>query len=273
MGSVMQFFDFSAVLVLAAAVTGSIWILDVLILAPRRTRSLDFDGGMGGGKIDGEQSLPWYVDFSRSFFPVILVVLVLRSFIIEPFRIPSSSMEPTLYPGDFILVNKFSFGVRLPVIHTKILDTGEPERGDVTVFRYPENPSVAYIKRIIGLPGDRLEYRDKQLYINGEPVPQEELSAEQIEELSPGYRILQEHLDERDYLTKVSKLRNSRGWEGEIPAGHYFALGDNRDDSRDSRYWGFLPEENLIGKAFLIWMNWDCVTGDGHCNRIGRSVE
>jgi signal peptidase I len=269
----MQFLDFSAVLVLAAAITGSIWILDVLVLAPRRARTLDFDGGVrGGGKVNGEQGLPWYVDFSRSFFPVILVVLILRSFIVEPFRIPSSSMEPTLYPGDFILVNKFSFGVRLPVIHTKILDTGEPERGDVTVFRYPQNPSVAYIKRIIGVPGDHLEYRDKQLYINGVPVSQEELPAT-MPDSAPGYRILEEHLGDREYLTKVSKHRSSSGWEGEVPAGHYFALGDNRDDSRDSRYWGFLPEENLIGKAFLIWMNWDCVTGGGNCNRIGRGVE
>ena len=167
-------FDFAAILVLLAFVTGTIWVLDKLVLAPRR--------GAGASQLDGDREVaiatpakphktPWYVDVSRSFFPVILAVLVLRSFVVEPFRIPSGSMEPTLYPGDFILVNKFSFGIRLPVLNAKIIDSGEPQRGDVAVFRYPEDPSVAFIKRIVGIPGDRLSYRNKRLFLNGESVP------------------------------------------------------------------------------------------------------
>ena len=268
--------DFAAVLVIAALVTGSIWVLDILVLSPRRAKSLDFvgSGGRGGAKATSQEKLPWYVDFSRSFFPVILAVLVLRSFVVEPFRIPSGSMEPTLLPGDFILVNKFSFGIRLPVINTKIIDLGSPSRGDVTVFRYPEDPSVAFIKRIVGLPGDHLEYRDKQLYVNGEPVERKVLTG--MDDGKNGYQQVLETLDGATYTTYIRNGQNggrSAQYKVDVPPGHYFALGDNRDNSRDSRFWGFLPEENLIGKAFFIWMNWDCVTGNGHCNRIGNTIE
>ena len=270
----MMQFDFAALLVIAALVTGSIWVLDILVLSPRRAaRSLDFakPGGRGGGKAMGAPKLPWYVDFSRSFFPVILAVLVLRSFVVEPFRIPSGSMEPTLLPGDFILVNKFSFGIRLPVINTKIIDLGEPHRGDVTVFRYPEDPSVAFIKRIVGLPGDRVEYRNKQLFVNGDPIEQTVLT--DVENEKPAYDQVQEQLDDATYSTYIRKGQSAPSWEYVVPPDHYFTMGDNRDNSRDSRFWGPLPEENLIGKAFFIWMNWDCVTGNGHCNRIGRSIK
>ncbi|MCP5419678.1 MAG: signal peptidase I [Gammaproteobacteria bacterium] len=237
-------------------------------------------------RINAERKLPWYVDLSRSFFPIIVAVLVLRSFIVEPFRIPSGSMEPTLLPGDFILVNKFAYGLRLPVVNAKILDTGSPQRGDVVVFRYPEDPSIAYIKRIIGLPGDHLQYRDKQLYINGVPATQSDVA----EAMGPGgFEQRMEQLGDVQHAIQINSnwaltslwqgldlQRDFAGrlisWEYDVPPGHYFALGDNRDNSRDSRFWGPLPEQNLIGKAFLIWMNWDCVTFNGHCGRIGEVI-
>lgn len=265
--------DFAAILVIAAFVTGTIWLWDKLILARQRAKTLD----LGGSVSDIDKSnkigrLPWYVDFSRSFFPVILAVLVLRSFVVEPFRIPSGSMEPTLFPGDFILVNKFSYGLRLPVTNDKILDLGEPARGDVTVFRYPEDPAVAFIKRIVGLPGDELEYRNKQLFINGEPVPLEPVPSGS-EDDKAGHKQMWEKLGDIQHRIFVTQGRSSFTSKHIVPEGQYFVLGDNRDNSRDSRYWGFLPEENLIGKAFLIWMNSDCVTFNGHCNRIGRTIE
>jgi signal peptidase I len=268
--------DFSAVLVVLTVVTGGIWLLDLLVLAPRR----------------GAAALPWYVDLSKSFFPVILAVLVLRSFVIEPFRIPSESMLPTLLKGDFILVNKFTYGLRLPVSNTQIVGGNLPERGDVVVFRYPPEPAVAYIKRVIGLPGDRLEYRDKQLFINGRPAPQSRLPDDPAE---PGYRQFEEGLSDDEQRTqhRIQVLANGRwgaaglwsdlqlrrepdgtvGWAYQVPAGQYFVMGDNRDNSSDSRIWGTMPEENLIGRAFFIWMNWDCVTFRGQCGRIGSRIQ
>ncbi len=252
-------FDFAAALVIAALVTGVVYALDAAVLGPRRAAA-------------GRAALPWYVDYARSFFPVIVAVLVLRSFIVEPFRIPSGSMMPTLLAGDFILVNKFSWGLRLPVSNTKLIDTGEPARGDVAVFRYPEDPSVAYIKRIVGLPGDRIVYRDKQLFVNGEAAAQMKLP-DGVDGQEPGFEVRAEKLGAVTHQIQVARNHPEPPREFVVPAGHYLALGDNRDNSRDSRYWGYLPEDNLIGKAFVIWMNWDCVTGNGHCGRIGRIIE
>lgn len=263
-------FDFAAILVILAVVTGTIWLLDKLVLAPRRAAAESDQPAGGDGMVAPSTvkpaKLPWYVDLSRSFFPIIVAVLALRSFIVEPFRIPSGSMEPTLYAGDFILVNKFDFGVRLPVVNTRILDTGSPQRGDIAVFRYPEDPSVAFIKRIVGLPGDRLEYRDKQLYVNGVPAPTRK------EGVSNGYETRLEQLGEVDHTIQIRQGQRNMPWEYVVPEGHYFVMGDNRDNSRDSRFWGPLPEGNLIGKAFLIWMNLDCVTLHGNCGRIGRFI-
>ena len=262
-------FDFAALLVIAAAVTGMIWLFHTLLSGQRQASTLSHDHG---GAASTTPSLPWYVDFSRSFFPIIIVVLILRSFIFEPFRIPSGSMEPTLLPGDFILVSKFSYGLRLPVGHQKILALNNPERGDVAVFRYPENPSIAYIKRIIGLPGDEIEYRNKQLYINGEAVestPSDTPTHNQFTQ-----RL--ERLGDAEYMIQVRADQPGRPagqMRYQVPEGHYFTLGDNRDNSRDSRYWGTVPEENLIGRAFLIWLNLDCITFNGHCNRIGSSIQ
>ena len=254
-------FDFATALVVAALVTGGVWVLDAALLSGRRETTAS----------TGQQvSMPWYVEYSRSFFPVIVAVLLLRSFVVEPFRIPSGSMMPTLLAGDFILVNKFSYGLRLPVVNTKFFGDGTPERGDVVVFRYPEDPSVAYIKRIVGLPGDRLSYVNKVLYVNGEPAEQQPLPGDQWAQ--EGLQLRQEQLGSVSHEILVSDYAPGWDWEREVPQGHYFALGDNRDNSRDSRFWGFLPDENLIGKAFLIWMNWDCVTGNGHCDRIGDRI-
>lgn len=268
--------DFAAVLVLLTLVTGGIWALDIWVLAPRRATSAP------------TAKLPWYVDLSRSFFPVILAVLVLRSFIIEPFRIPSESMLPTLLNGDFILVNKFSYGLRLPVLNSKILGNGQPQHGDVIVFRYPREPAVAYIKRVVGLPRDQLAYRNQQLFVNGEAIPLTPLADDPA---PAGYQQLTEKLGAVEH--RIQRLSDGRwgigglwpglnvqraadgslAWEYQVPAGHYFVMGDNRDNSSDSRIWGPLPEANLIGKAFLIWMNLDCITFNGQCGRIGNSIK
>jgi signal peptidase I len=279
--------DFAAVLVVLTVVTGAIWLLDILMLAPRRARGVSTLGGAGQAQAVAAR-LPWYVDLSKSFFPVILAVLVLRSFIVEPFRIPSESMLPTLFKGDFILVSKFAYGLRLPVLNTKLAGNGQPERGDVVVFRYPREPAVAYIKRVVGLPGDRLEYRGKRLFINGQPAPLTSLPDNPAE---PGYQQFDEQLGAAKHYIQVladgrwnlvglwpglQPRREPDGtvaWEYQVPEGHYFVMGDNRDNSSDSRVWGPLPEENLIGRAFFIWMNLDCITFNGQCSRIGQSIE
>ncbi len=278
--------DFATVLVLLTALTGGIWLLDALVLAPRRARAVVGGGGEAPPAV--AVKLPWYVDLSKSFFPVILAVLILRSFVVEPFRIPSESMVPTLLKGDFILVNKFAYGLRLPVLNNRLAGNGKPGRGDVVVFRYPPEPSVAYIKRVVGLPGDRLEYRGNQLSINGQPVP---LTPRADDNAESGYRQFSEQLGEVAHRVQMlaggrwglaglwSGLQLRRepdgavAWTYQVPAGHYFVMGDNRDNSADSRFWGVLPEENLIGKAFFIWMNLDCITFNGHCGRIGNSIE
>jgi signal peptidase I len=279
--------DFAAVLVVLTAVTGAIWLLDILMLAPRRARGASMLEDAGESRRMAAK-LPWYVDLSKSFFPVILAVLVLRSFIVEPFRIPSESMLPTLLKGDFILVSKFAYGLRLPVLNTKLFGNGQPARGDVVVFRYPREPAVAYIKRVVGLPGDRLEYRGKRLFINGQPAPLTPLPDNAAE---PGYQQFDERLGAAHHQIQVladgrwslvglwPELQSRRepdgtvSWEYQVPEGHYFVMGDNRDNSSDSRVWGPLPEENLIGRAFFIWMNLDCITFNGQCGRIGNSIE
>jgi signal peptidase I len=269
--------DFAAILVVLTGLTGGIWLLDALVLAPRRAR-LPVAGDKGGPRSVAVK-LPWYVDLSKSFFPVILAVLVLRSFVIEPFRIPSESMVPTLLKGDFILVNKFTYGLRLPVLNSRIFSNGQPQRGDVVVFRYPPDPAVAYIKRVVGLPGDRLAYRDNQLFINDQPIPLTPLPRDSA---APDYQSFTEQLGETQHRIQVRTsgrfglvgfADGAMGWEYQVPAGHYFVMGDNRDNSSDSRVWGPLPEQNLIGRAFFIWMNWDCITFNGQCGRIGDGIK
>ncbi|MFA7095056.1 MAG: signal peptidase I [Gammaproteobacteria bacterium] len=267
--------DFPLILVLAALTTGVIWLLDVLLWAPRR-RAADTAAAAKDSPAGRTQKEPLIVEYSRSFFPIIMLVLVLRSFVVEPFRIPSGSMMPTLLIGDFILVNKFAYGLRLPVINTKIVDLGEPQRGDVVVFRYPKEPAIDYIKRVIGLPGDHVAYYDKMLYINGKPIQQEPVgiyTGVGSGEVMTGASLRLEELGAAEHRILVQP--GTRGVEGEfvVPEGHYFVMGDNRDNSNDSRYWGPVPEENLVGKAFFIWLNWDSANGGVGWNRIGKQIE
>jgi len=260
-------FDLELVLVIGTLLTGAVWLLDRFVLRARR------EAPAGP---DGEISEPWYVEYSRSFFPVLAVVLVLRSFVVEPFRIPSGSMIPTLMVGDFILVNKYAYGIRLPVIHTKVVAVGEPKRGDIVVFRYPRNPELDYIKRVIGLPGDRISYRNKRLVINGELIPKEYLGPYEAndEYFSADDVVYLEKLGDVEHKV-LNNRKRTRGAGGEyvVPDGHYFVMGDNRDNSNDSRFWGYVPEENLVGRAMVIWMHWNFTKRRVDFSRIGTVIE
>ncbi|HEU4856093.1 MAG TPA: signal peptidase I [Rhodanobacteraceae bacterium] len=262
--------DFALALVLITAAFFVVWLVDRVAFARRRR-----ERAAAEGKKPHE---PVLVDYARSFFPVILAVLLFRTFLIEPFRIPSGSMMPTLLVGDFVLVNKFAYGLRLPVTNTKILATGEPQRGDIAVFRYPLNPKEDYIKRIIGVPGDTIRVLGEQVYIDGKPAPQTLVGAyhgtdkvsirmEENPNMSP-VQLYSEDLDGVTYSTlhfryietydcmgSGGTLLPDGGCEWKVPQGYYFAMGDNRDDSADSRFWGFVPEGNLAGKAFFIWFS------------------
>jgi signal peptidase I len=258
--------NFALILFLLTLATGALWLGDRYLFRKRR----------GAGAKD-----PWWVEYGASFFPVILIVFLLRSFLVEPFKIPSGSMLPTLLVGDFILVNKYTYGVRLPVINKKIVEINSPRRGDVVVFRYPVDPSLDYIKRVVGLPGDKVEYHNKRLTINGEAMAMHRdgdfLDKEKlfytprfvetlgkvehntlIEEEAPPFvaQVLQ-------FPNRDNCHYNAEGFDCVVPAGHYFMMGDNRDNSQDSRVWGFVPDGNLVGKAFFIWLNF------GDWKRIG----
>jgi signal peptidase I len=251
--------DFALILVVLTGVTGLIWLLDALLLKPRRTGPKE----------------PILVEYARSFFPVLLLVLVLRSFLFEPFRIPSGSMMPTLLEGDFIFVNKFVYGLRLPVLNVKIVDLGEPERGDVVVFRLPSNPSINYIKRVVGLPGDVVQYdiEARQLTINGEVVAIERIG--EYEE-DPYYVRMQETLGEREHAVLWMRSASDLGGTFAVPEGHYLMMGDNRDNSEDGRSdkVGFVPEENLVGRAARIWLNWRRPSQGGpRWSRIGQDIQ
>jgi len=233
--------SFALFLLLLLLVTGAVWALEAAWLRRRRPQ---------------DRKQPWWVEYSVSFFPVILIVFLLRSFLVEPFKIPSGSMIPTLLVGDFILVNKFAYGIRLPVANVKIAEIGVPGRGDVMVFRYPQEPSLDYIKRVVGLPGDRIEYRDKRLVINGQPVPVRQIEDFVVAERAQVLRRYLETLDGTPHQILVEDYNTDMGrhaWT--VPPGHYFVMGDNRDNSSDSRVWGFVPDRNIVGKAFFIWLN------------------
>ena len=269
--------DFSLMLVVVGAVSGLIWGLDRLFFARRRREA----AARFGTPADRVRE-PIAVEYARSFFPVIVLVLVIRSFLFEPFRIPSDSMMPTLYDGDFIFVSKYSYGLRLPVSNTLLLATGTPQRGDVIVFRLPPNPKVNYIKRLVGLPGDRIRVDEKnQLYVNGVLQPQEQGPAytgpKQNQWNYTGVPTAIEQLDKKRHRVMFA---NGAVKEGEwvVPAHHYFFMGDNRNNSKDSRYLdepdapGFVPEANLVGKAVRIWLNLD--TRDGPLwHRIGNAIQ
>ncbi|HEY0660955.1 MAG TPA: signal peptidase I [Lysobacter sp.] len=258
---------FEIALVVLTLFTGLVWLLDKLVLAKRRE-------ARQGLLDDGKE--PAVVDYSKAFFPVLAVVLILRSFVAEPFRIPSNSMMPTLLTGDFILVNKFTYGLRLPINNHKVVALGEPQRGDVVVFRPPHHPDQDWIKRVVGLPGDRVGYHDNQVTVNGQTLGYTAIGVYQGTgngtEMT-GAEELRENLLGREHaILERTNLPFIDQGEGDwvVPPGHYFVMGDNRDNSEDSRYWGFLPEANLRGKAFLIWMNFD---GGVDTSRIGNRIQ
>jgi signal peptidase I len=276
--------NFPLILFLATVLTGLIALADKLVLAKGRAADA------------GE---PWWVEYPKSFFPVLLIVFLLRSFVAEPFKIPSSSMRPTLDVGDFILVNKFAYGLRLPILEQKIVPVADPQRGDVVVFRYPLNPSQDFIKRVIGLGGDTVAYKDRKLTVNGVPWAQQSAgvysyleglrfeSMEQFSEAVPAAGGTKSHLAAVDpALPSVSpgQVRafagrdncdynpDGSGFVCKVPAGHYFVMGDNRDRSDDSRYWGFVPDDHLRGRAFFIWFNWDDISGLAF-KRVGSGIK
>jgi signal peptidase I len=254
--------------------TGAVWLLDYFVL--QRARAAD-------------RQEPWWVEYAKSFFPVILIVFLLRSFLVEPFKIPSGSMLPTLLVGDFILVNKFTYGIRLPIVNVKLANINQPRRGEVMVFRYPENPTLDYIKRVVGLPGDKIEYRNKRLRINGVEMPVSPAGEYDYVESGLNFVATQRFTEKLgDHLHTILVLPdspgvqlggvrrfpfrdncayNDAGFSCTVPSGHYFMMGDNRDSSSDSRYWGFVPDANIVGKAFLIWWNFD------KFRRIGQSIK
>lgn len=293
--------NFALMLMIATVVTGVYWVAEKLYFLPERRRSValaqaesdrrfaelkaqgiaQVDGGLTE---DSRQKLlmqPWWLDWTAGLFPVIAVVFVMRSFFFEPFKIPSGSMIPTLMIGDLILVNKFHYGVRLPVVHTKVIDNNLPQRGDVMVFRYPPQPSLDYIKRVVGVPGDEVAYLNKTLTVNGVPVPKV-AQADFFDPDAMRYgKQFQETQNAKTYNTLNDNDRpafvpgasdfpfkdhcrySAEGVVCKVPEGHYYMMGDNRDNSLDSRYWGFVPEANIVGKAFFVWMNF------GNFKRIG----
>jgi signal peptidase I len=292
--------NFALLLFLATVVTGLYWLAERLWFLPRRRRAAaeleeaaarrNADLSARGIAVDDPQlaearhrvlAQPWWLDWTAGLVPVILAVFVLRSFLFEPFKIPSGSMIPTLHVGDLILVNKFTYGLRLPVVNTKLTDGTPPRRGDVMVFRYPPKPSLDYIKRVIGVPGDEVAYLNKRLTINGQPVPTTQLPDYFDRDAMRYFKQFQETIgdkthrllndDERpafvpgveEFPFKQNCRYSVEGVVCKVPEGHYFMMGDNRDNSLDSRYWGFVPDKNIVGKAFLIWMNF------GDFKRIG----
>jgi len=247
---------FALFMIVILMITGLIWLFDILVLQKKRAAGA---------------TEPVVVEYAKSFFPVILIVFMVRSFIVEPFKIPSGSMMPTLLVGDYILVNKFTYGLRVPILNNTFIEINKPSRGDVFVFHYPPDPSVDYIKRVVGLSGDKIRYENKELTINGQHLSREDLGA--YEYVMEGLNIMTAQRFREDlagvkhsilihdfigqYEPDSVGYKLANGEEITVPDGHYFAMGDNRDNSSDSRVWGFVPEHNLVGKAFFIWMNFD----------------
>lgn len=292
--------NFALLLFLASVVTGLYWLGERFYFLPQRQKAAaeleaqtirrnEELGKLGINKVDSDISeakarlleQPWWLDWTAGLFPVIIAVFILRSFLFEPFKIPSGSMIPTLLVGDLILVNKFHYGIRLPVINLKITEGTAPKRGDVMVFRYPPQPSLDYIKRVVGVPGDEVAYLNKRLTINGKPLETTALPEFFDEDTMRYFKQFEETLGEQKHrllnddgrpafvpgASEFEFKNNCRysveGVVCKVPEGHYFMMGDNRDNSLDSRYWGFVPDKNIVGKAFFVWMNF------GNLRRIG----
>ena len=295
--------NFALLLFLATVVTGIYWVAERFFFLPQRQKALALSvaeqaqrrealAKLGIKQVEetaapaaAEQERllmqPWWLDWTAGLFPVILAVFVLRSFLFEPFKIPSGSMIPTLWVGDLILVNKFHYGLRLPVLNTKLTDGNKPQRGDVMVFRYPPKPSLDYIKRVVGVPGDQVAYLNKSLTINGQAISKATLPDFFEEDVMRYFKQFEEKLGSKphrllndadrpafvpgadDFPFKQNCVYTVEGVSCKVPEGMYFMMGDNRDNSLDSRYWGFVPDKNIVGKAFFVWMNF------GHLGRIG----
>ena len=305
--------NFALILFLLTALTGAAWLVDKLVLEGRRRARAraavaNFDVQRAAAPMPDAITTqrehveraalrePSWVEYSKAFFPVLLIVFLLRSFLAEPFKIPSSSMRPTLEVGDFILVNKFIYGIRLPILEQKIIPIGDPRRGDVVVFRYPVNPTQDFIKRVIGVGGDVVEYREKQLTVNGEPWPQKPdgsysyLEGLRFDTLTRAFERTDAAAGAREHTIGINPQAqpvyppnvrnfpgrencdyNERGFKCRVPAGHYLMMGDNRDNSDDSRYWGFVPDDHVRGRAFFIWFNWDDIASFAW-KRVGSGI-
>jgi len=305
--------NFALILFLLTALTGAAWLVDKLVLEGRRRARAraavaNFDVQRAAAPMPDAITTqrehveraalrePSWVEYSKAFFPVLLIVFLLRSFLAEPFKIPSSSMRPTLEVGDFILVNKFIYGIRLPILEKKIVPIGDPRRGDVVVFRYPVNPTQDFIKRVIGVGGDVVEYREKQLTVNGEPWPQKPdgsysyLEGLRFDTLTRVFERTDAAAGAREHTIGINPQAqpvyppnvrnfpgrencdyNERGFKCRVPAGHYLMMGDNRDNSDDSRYWGFVPDDHIRGRAFFIWFNWDDIASFAW-KRVGSGI-
>ncbi len=259
--------DFEFALFLALLIAGAIILWDRSIGRPKRIQQRESGAA---------PRMPLLVEYSRSFFPVILAVFLLRAFVVEPFRIPSGSMLPSLFIGDFILVSKSSYGIKLPVLKRQIIPIANPEGGDVMVFRFPRDPKTNFIKRVIGTPGDVVSYHNKTLSIDGQPLPLESIQLVDwpSEDQDERIKTFLESIGEENHTVMIDSRRTSSSIRVKVPAGHYFVMGDNRDHSNDSRYWGFVPEEFVVGKAFFIWFSWDSAGGGGvNWGRIGNVIE
>ena len=262
--------DFAFVLVVLTSLAGFIWLVDSLLFRQRR-----MDKAAQKGPEPARE--PIAVEYARSLFPVLLIVLLFRSFLFEPFKIPSGSMIPTLLIGDFIVVNKFSYGLRLPVLNKKFVSYGDPQRGDVAVFRYPVDPGINFIKRVVGLPGDSISYRGKQLFVNGTLVNSQDLGQFKTTDIKCSTPrkdavLNYENLGPDGHQMLIHDGAGGRNGQWVVPEGHYFMMGDNRDRSNDSREWGFVPEKNLVGRAVGTWLNFDFEKGCADWSRVGQGI-
>ena len=249
--------NFALILVVLSFISGFIYLLDIVFWAKKRTK---------------DQKPNKIIEYARSFFPVFFVVLILRSFLIEPFRIPSGSLEPTLLVGDFVAVNKFAYGLRLPVLDKKVVSIADPKTGEVAVFRWPPDPSYDYIKRVIGVPGDKISYHNKVLTVNGQEAKQTFVEYTIDESSGKPVSKYKENLNGVVHDIFVRSDIPAVDFDIEVPEGNYFMMGDNRDDSADSRFWGFVPDSYFRGKAFLVWMSWNGKTDNVRWSKLGKMI-